>query len=78
MATVSGAPYDKKFFDRIGDSTLRSARIIAPQALELTQATSLVDLGCGQGARGRASKAGGKRQHFEPVVEAQAAHLQPS
>ena len=49
MATASAPPYDKKFFDRIGDSTLRSARIIAPKVLELTQATSIVDVGCGQG-----------------------------
>jgi SAM-dependent methyltransferase len=42
-------PYDDAYFERMDASVARSAAVIAPTLLELTQATSAVDIGCGRG-----------------------------
>jgi SAM-dependent methyltransferase len=39
--------YSKRFFDRIRDMSLGSARIVVPKILEIFPARSVVDIGCG-------------------------------
>lgn len=41
--------YDQAFFDQIEADSLRAARIIVPLVLELVEARSVIDLGCGRG-----------------------------
>jgi SAM-dependent methyltransferase len=44
------ALYDAKFFDSITEGALRSARLIAPLVIRLSNIQSVVDVGCGTGA----------------------------
>jgi|688.fasta_scaffold00126_107 hypothetical protein len=44
------AIYNKDFFDRILDGSLRSARNIVPVIVEKFKPTSVIDFGCGTGA----------------------------
>jgi SAM-dependent methyltransferase len=43
-------PYNSKFFDDLAVGSFRSARAVVPLVLELTEARSVVDVGCGTGA----------------------------
>ncbi|MBK8207350.1 MAG: methyltransferase domain-containing protein [Planctomycetes bacterium] len=48
--TQAAAPnYDRKFYENEQDSSLQSARIIAPYVYELIKPASVVDVGCGVG-----------------------------
>lgn len=49
-----GTPYDDDFFSRLHAGSLQSARAILPRVLELTGASSAVDVGCGSGSWMRA------------------------
>lgn len=42
--------YDNAFYDEIDAGALRSAEAVVPLVLALTQATSVIDVGCGRGA----------------------------
>lgn len=42
-------PYDAEFYDSFEETSLRSARVLVPLVLNLIQARSVVDVGCGLG-----------------------------
>jgi SAM-dependent methyltransferase len=50
MSTKAITPYNEKFFDRLADGSLRSARAVVPIILDLVGAKCVVDFGCGEGA----------------------------
>jgi 2-polyprenyl-3-methyl-5-hydroxy-6-metoxy-1,4-benzoquinol methylase len=43
-------PYSNEFFDESEKATLQSARVVIPIVLQLINAASVLDLGCGRGA----------------------------
>ena len=51
--------YDDRFFESLREPTMRSARAVVPLILELVDAHSVVDIGCGEGVWLRAFKDAG-------------------
>ena len=46
---MSATPYDRKFFDRQGEASRRSARKVVPVIMAMINPASVVDVGCGVG-----------------------------
>jgi SAM-dependent methyltransferase len=49
LMTTNGI-YSNTFFDSVTDSALQSAKVIVPMVLDLVNASSVLDVGCGRGA----------------------------
>jgi SAM-dependent methyltransferase len=49
-AMAAPTPYDDRFFARITDWSIESARVVVPLVMRLVAPRSVVDVGCGQGA----------------------------
>lgn len=50
VPAVRETAYDRKFYERIADGSLSSARAVVPIILSLTEPRSVVDVGCGVGS----------------------------
>jgi 2-polyprenyl-3-methyl-5-hydroxy-6-metoxy-1,4-benzoquinol methylase len=47
---MSSVVYDERFFTALRETTLYSSRLVVPMIIDMIRPTSVIDIGCGEGA----------------------------